>query len=49
MNAFFRQRLEKQRQLRKEANRLKQQTLTEDVANCMLDPKQIIPCSVIDP
>jgi hypothetical protein len=30
-------------------NRLNQNPLTTDIVNCMLDPNQIIPCSVIDP
>jgi len=47
--SFRRQSLEKQRQLRKEVNRLNRKPLTANEVNCMLEPNQIIPCSVIDP
>jgi putative transposase len=47
--SFRRQRLEKQRQLRKEVNRLNRKPLTSDTVDCMLNPNLIIPCSVIDP
>jgi putative transposase len=43
------QKLQQQRQLRKEVNRLNRIPLTSDEVKCMLDPNQIIPCSVIDP
>jgi hypothetical protein len=36
------QNLKKQRQLRKEVNRLNRKPLTADEVNCMLDPNQII-------
>ena len=47
--SFRRRHLEKQRQLRKEVNRLNRKPLTAHVVNCMLNPNQIISCSVIDP
>ncbi len=47
--SFRRQRLEKQRQFRKEVNRLSQMPLTTDEVNGMLNPNQISPCSVIHP
>ena len=42
------QNIEKQRRLRKEVNRLNQKRLTEDTLNCILDPNQIAPCSVMN-
>jgi len=47
--AFRNQNLEKQRRLRKEVNRLNRKPLTEDALNCILNPNQFVPCSVIDP
>jgi len=47
--SFRNQKLQQQRQLRKEVNRLNQKPLTANEVNCMLEPNQIIPCSVIDP
>lgn len=47
--SFRRQSLEKQRQLRKEVNRLNRIPLTSDTVDRMLNPNQIITCSVIGP
>ncbi len=43
------QKLQQQRQLRKEVNRSNQISLTSDTVDCMINPDQITPCSVIDP
>ena len=42
------QNLEKQRQLRKEVNRLKQKLLTDDPLELIVNPNQTIPCSVMN-
>ena len=47
--AFRNQNLEKQRRLRKEVNRLNRKPLTEDALNCILNPNQFVPRSVMDP
>jgi putative transposase len=46
--SFRRRHLEKQRQLRKEVNRLNRKPLTVVTSNCMLGPKRTGPCSVIN-
>jgi len=43
------QKLQQQRQLRKEVNRLNRIPLTSDTVDRMLNPNQIITCSVIGP